>query len=140
VECNCVKRIKKSTPGRDAMEDGIAVNVDFSEMEYGRADYSVQRSGREEFHVEADDLMTIIQDVLADGEGLNEVVSAIASRINDDAWNQCDPELDGYGDYDYSDHDSTDSGSGHLEFSSTEIRNAVLRFVRERHPELAAEL
>ena len=64
----------------------------------------------------------------------------IAQKIDDDAWNQCDPNLDDYGDYDYDEHDMNDSGDSETSYSKTEIRNRVLAFVRERHPELAAEL
>jgi len=67
-------------------------------------------------------------------------VDAVAERINDDAWNQCDPNLDNYGDYDYSEHDSGGTDNSEVEFSREHIRTAVLRFVQERHPELAAEL
>lgn len=140
VEFNCVQRIKKSAAAQNTVASGISISVDFSEREYGRADYSVERYGTETFNVDVEDLLAIIQDVIADGEGINEVVTAIASRIDDDAWNQCNPDLDGYGDYDYSDHDSTDSDNAEVKYSGDEIRNAVLRFIRERHPELAAEL
>lgn len=140
VEFNCVKRIKKSAAAQNTVASGISISVDFSEQEYGRADYSVERYSTETFSVDAEDLLAIIQDVIADGESIHEVVTAIASRIDDDAWNQCNPDLDGYGDYDYSDHDSTDSDHAEIKYSRDEIRNAVLRFVREHHPELAAEL
>lgn len=140
VEFNCVKRIKKSPPTRNTEDGGIAINVDFSETEYGRANYSVERYGTDTFSVDAENLVAIIQETIADGGGVGEVVDVIAGKIDDDAWTQCNPDLDGYGDYDYSDHDSNDSDSGEVKYSRDAIRNAVLRFVRERHPELAAEL
>ena len=142
VEFNCRQCLRKPAgrPARDREADGIAINVDFSETEYGRADYSLPRSGSDEFRIGAGDLLAIIQETIADGDGLNELVDAIASQIDGDARNQCDPNMEDSGDYDYSDHEATDSDNGEIDYSREEIRNAVLRFVRERHPELAAEL
>jgi len=141
VEFNCVKRIRKASAqaqGND--EPGISIEVDFSEQEYGRAQYSVNCSGSDTFQIGAEELVTIIQDAIADGGAISAVVDAVAERINDDAWNQCDPNLDNYGDYDYSEHDSGGTDNSEVEFSREHIRTAVLRFVQERHPELAAEL
>jgi hypothetical protein len=119
---------------------GIVINVEFSETEYGRADYTVTRSGSETFRVDTETLMQLVQDAIASGGGLDEVVELVAGKIDDEAWNQCDPNLDHYGDYDYDDHESTGSDDSETGYSKDEIRNAVLAFVRERHPELAAEL
>ena len=140
VEFNCVKRIRKTTASNQPRDDGISISVDFSEQEYGRAHYQVNCSGSDTFQIGAEELVTIIQDAIADGGAISAVVDAIAERINDDAWNQCDPNLDNYGDYDYSEHDSNGTDNSEIEFSREHIRNAVLRFVQERHPELAAEL
>ncbi|MCX6896005.1 MAG: hypothetical protein NTZ16_11010 [Verrucomicrobia bacterium] len=139
VETNCEKRARAAVK-RSSGEDGISISVEFSETEYGRADYSVPRWGTEQFHVEADDLMEIVREAVESGGGIDEVVDMVAGKIDDDAWNQCEPDMDNYGDYDYSDHESNDSGDGATEYSRDHIRDAVLRFVRERHPELADEL
>lgn len=139
VEFNCTRRIRpRSGPART--NAGINVSVDFSDIEYGRADYSVSRSGRDEFHVDAGDLLAMIQEAIADSGDIDDVVEAITDRINDHAWRQCEPSMEDTGDYDYSDHDSTDSGSSEVKYSEDEIRGAVLRFVQQQHPELAAEL
>jgi hypothetical protein len=140
VEFNCVKRIRKSTASRQPDDDGISISVDFSEQEYGRAHYSVERSGSDTYHLSADDLVEIIRDRIANGGGIGEVVEAVAGKIDDDAWDECDPNLDDYGDYEYSDHDSDGADNSETKFSREHIRNAVLRFVQENHPELAAEL
>lgn len=142
IEWNCDKKAISTLgkPGRRVPAGGITISVEFSENEYGRADYSVSRFGTEEFRVGAGDLMQIIQDAIESGGGLAEVEDAIADKIDDDAWNQCDPSLDNYGDYDYNEHDSTDTGEAKTKYSRPEIRAAVLAFVQERHPELAAEL
>jgi hypothetical protein len=139
VEFNCAKRIRPRS-GSARNYDDISISVDFSEMEYGRARYSVERYGTDTFSVDAEDLLDIIRDRIANGGGIGEVVEAIAEKIDDDAWTQCNPDLDGYGDYDYEEHDSTDSSDSEVKYSNDAIRQAVLRFVQERHPELAAEL
>ena len=141
VEFNCVKRIRKASAqaqGND--EPGISIEVDFSEQEYGRANYSVERSGTDTYHVPADELVEMIRDAIADGGAISAVVDAVAKHIDDDAWDECDPNLDDYGDYEYTEHDSDGADNSEIEFSREHIRNAVLRFVQERHPELAAEL
>ncbi len=142
VETHCEKKAKPSPvrTGRHNDRDGIAINVEFSETEYGRADYSVRRSGSETFRISAEDLMEMVQTALDDGDGLDQIVEAVATKIDEDAWSDCDPSMDDYGDYDYSEHDSNDTVDSETSFTRTDIRNAVLAFVRERHPELAAEL
>lgn len=142
VERTCEKRARpsQSRAARGAADDGISISVEFSETEYGRANYSVPRSGSEAFHVSAEDLLEMVQAAVDVGGGIDEVVERVAETIEDDAWNQCDPSMDDYGDYDYSEHDANDSGDSETSYSRTEIRNRVLAFVRERHPELAAEL
>jgi len=142
VETNCDKRARPASVrrGRNNLEGGIAINVEFSETEYGRADYSVPRSGSEEFRIGSEDLMEMVQEAIEAGGGIDEVVDVVAGKIDDDAWNQCNPDLDNYGDYDYDEHEATDSGNSETSYSRNQIRNAVLAFVRERHPELAAEL
>ena len=142
VELNCEKRAKPlstQTTNR-SREGGIVINVDFSETEYGRADYSVRRHGSEEFRIGAEDLMAMVQTAIDDGDGIDEVVEAVADKVDEDAWGECDPSMDDSGDYDYSEHDVSDTGDSATEFNKTEIRTAVLAYVRERHPELAAEL
>ena len=141
VECNCVKRIRKAAaPAQDHDEPGISIEVDFSEQEYGRAHYSVERYGTDTYHLSGDDLIEMIRDAIADGGAISAVVDAVAARIDDDAWDHVDPNLDDYGDYEYNEHDSDGADNSETKFSREHIRNAVLRFVQENHPELAAEL
>jgi hypothetical protein len=140
VEFNCVKRIKKTAASQQPDNDGISISVGFSEQEYGRAHYSVERYCTDTYQLSGDDLVEIIRDTIADGGAISAVVDAVAARIDDDAWDHVDPNLDDYGDYEYSDHDSDGADNSEIKFSREHIRNAVLRFVQENHPELAAEL
>jgi hypothetical protein len=142
TETTCQKKTRplpnRSTRG--AAQDGISIDVDFSETEYGRADYSVPRSGSDEFHLGAEELLEIVQDAIDAEEGMDEIVDLIAERIMDDAWNRCNPSLDDYGEYDYDNHEANDSDNGQTACSKDQIRNRVLAFVSARHPALAAEL
>jgi len=146
VEFNCEKRARPfaspnaSPNGRAVPSDGISIAVEFSDTEYGRANYSVPRSGTESFHIDADDLLEMVRETIEDGGGIDRIVEVVVEKVEEDAWGQCDPELEDCGDYDYSEHDVNDSGDGSLDFSKDAIKTAVLAFVRERHPELAAEL
>lgn len=141
VELNCKKRIRTiQNRSRNEAQDGIAINVEFSEREYGRADYSVSRSGSEPFHIGADELLQMVQEAIEEGEGMDGVIERITNEIEEDAWNECDPSMDDYDDYEYNEHEATDSGEGSIDYSKDQIRQAVLAFVRSRHPELAAEL
>jgi hypothetical protein len=142
AESHCQKKSRPPVHGsvHPNEEEGIRIPVDFSETEYGRADYSVPRSGTDEFHLSAEELLEIIQDVIDADEGMNEIVDVIAEKIVDDAWNRCDPSLDDYGDYEYENHESNDSGNCETTCSRDQIRHRVLEFVRAHHPELAAEL
>ena len=142
VEVNCEKRARPpaSEQARHSREGGIVINVSFSDTEYGRADYSVQRHGREQFQIGAEDLMEMVRDAIAAGDGLDAVVEIVAGKIENDAWEECEPSMDDSGDYDYSNHDVSDTADDETRFERAEIRTAVLAFVRDRHTELAAEL
>jgi hypothetical protein len=140
VETNCDRNSLPAHSRPMAAADGISINVEFSEIEYGRASYSVSRAGRDSFQVEADELLEIIQRAIEAGEALEHVVEVISDKVEEDAWNQCEPDLDDYGDYDYTDHDSNDSDESKTTCSKTEIRDAVLAFLRARHPELVPQL
>jgi hypothetical protein len=136
VEARCERRKHSARTGGP----GISMRVEFSETEHGRADYSVRRHGTDQFEIGADDLIEIIEGAIDAGEGIEEIVNAISQRVDDDAWNQCEPSLDEYGDYDYTDHESRDFTDSEVEISRSQTRDAILAFVRARHPELAAEL
>jgi hypothetical protein len=140
IQTHCQKRTRLSSGGRDNFEDGIAITVDFSETEYGRASYSVPSSGSADFLVRAEELVEIVQAAIEGGEDLDQVVETIAGKIDEDAWSQCEPSMEPNGEYDYSEHDSTDSGSSDTSYNKAEIRQTVIAFLRERHPALAAQL
>ena len=140
VETTCDKKIRPPNAPRSQAGDGFAIKVDFSETEHGRAHYSVGRSGSDEFALDADELVEMVQKAIDAGGGLERVVEDIATLIDDEAWNRCDPSLDDYGDYEYDEHESNDSGNADVEFSRTQVRDRLLGFLRERHPGLLEEL
>ena len=140
VEFNCTKRIRPKPQSNAPADDGIGILVHFSETEYGRANYSVDRSGEDTFQIGAEELLAMVQEAIDAGGGLTEVVDQITTRIDDDAWNECDPNMDSYGDYEYDDHDSNNSGNGETTYSRDQIKNRVLAFLQNHHPELAQQL
>ena len=142
IERNCTQRVRPM-PNQNrqrSADGGISISVEFSETENGRADYSVSRSGNDEFRIGADDLIEIVQEVIEAGGSMDEVVDTIAGKIDDDAWNECDPEMDSYGDYNYSEHESSDSSDSETNYSRNDIRSAVRTYLQEQRPELMAEL
>ncbi len=142
IERNCTQRVRPmpNQNRRRSADGGISISVEFSETENGRADYSVSRSGNDEFRIGAEDLIEIVQEVIEAGGSMDEVVDMIAGKIDDDAWNECDPEMDSYGDYNYSEHESSDSSDSETNYSRNDIRSAVRTFLQEQRPELMAEL
>ena len=140
VETTCDKKLRSPNATRTSGQDVIRIPVEFSETEYGRARYSVARSGTDEFALDADELLEMVQTAIADEAGLDGVIDKIAEKIDADAWNRCDPSLDNYGEYDYDEHDSNDSGNSDTEFSREQARDRVRAFLRDRHPDLLEEL
>jgi hypothetical protein len=139
VEATCEKRLRSLSSNRPSA-DGIAIKVEFSDIENGRACYSVPRSGSDEFALDEDELISLVRDAIEDGKGLDAVVEIISNLIDDEAWNRCDPDLDDYEDYDYSDHDTTGSSDSKIEFSTAQIRDRLHSFLTQRHPQLLEEL
>jgi hypothetical protein len=140
TESTCEKRARRNGSTERGRHGGISIDVEFSETEYGRANYSVPRAGSAEFELGAEELLEIVRTAFDDGEGLDKIVERVAAKIDADAWEQCEPSMEDYGDYDYDNHDSADSGNSETNYSREQIRTRLLAFVRERHPELAAEL
>lgn len=136
VETACDRRTL--APRKD--EVGLSIRVEFSDTEYGKADYSVRRNGVASFEIRAAELIEITERAITEDEGIDGIVEAIALRIDEDAWSQCDPDMDCSDDYDYSEHQSCDHGDGALDYSTRQIRDSVLAFLRTRQPELAAEV
>lgn len=136
VERTCETRPLSARAG----EVAVSVRIEFSDIQYGKADYSVRRYGADNFEIKAAELTEITERIVARGEGIDGIVQAIAMRIDDDAWSHCDPEMDCSDDYDYSEHESCDHGDSALDYSTRQIKDSVLAFLRARYPELAAEL
>ena len=142
VETTC-----KPRPGSDHQtkadglaETGFAVKVEFSDTEYGRANYSVGRSAAEEFKLDVDEVLGIVQEVIDNGHKLDRVVDKLAELIDSEAWDRCDPSLDDSGDYEYENHDANDTDNSAVEFSKIQVRERLVIFLRTRHPDLLEEL
>jgi hypothetical protein len=139
VETNCEKKLHRPVPTASSGE-GIDIMVEFTETECGRASYSVPRSGSEEYRLGEEPLLAMVLEAIDSEEHLDAVVENIAEKIRDEAWDQCDPSLDDYGDYQYEEHDSDDTGNSHLEFSKAQIRERLTAFLRQRYPDLLEDL
>jgi len=140
VETTCDKKLRPPDATHSLAGDGFAIKVEFSDREYGRARYSVGRSATEDFTLDADELLEMVQTAIDDGLGIETVIDKIAELIDEVAWDRCDPSLDTCGEYDYDDHDSTDSDNSAVEFSRTQVRDRLLVFLRTRHPQLLEAL
>ena len=140
VEMTCTKKIRPPNTPRSQAGDGFAIKLEFSETEYGRAHYSVGRSGSDDFTLDADEVLALVHAAIDDATGVEAVVDKIAELIDTEAWERCEPNLDDYGDYEYDEHESNDSGNGSVDYSRTQVRERLLGFLRERHPGLLEEL
>jgi len=140
VETTCIPRAIGGAKAGGPASPGFAVSVEFSDTEYGRANYSVARSATEEFKLDTEELLRIVREVIDDGEQLDQVVDKLAELIDDVAWDRCEPSLDDTGDYEYDNHDSSDTDNSAVEFSRTQVRERLVIFLRTRHPDLLEEL
>ena len=140
VETTCDKKLRPTHSSHPPSREAFTLTVEFSETEHGRAHYSVDRSGSDEFALEEDEVLEMVRKTIDDGDGLEEVINKISDKVDEDAWNRCDPSLDNYGDYDYEDHDSGDSNNLAIECNKTQIRDRLRVFLRERYSELLEEL
>jgi hypothetical protein len=86
------------------------------------------------------DLRAMVQRAIQAGKSLDEVSEHIAEQIHDYAWLQCNPQFEDYGPFNYNAHESTDSGNTKLNFSMTEIKDQLLIYLREHHPEFLGNL
>lgn len=142
VETTCEPRAGgvHPSPAAGLTESGIVIKVEFGETEHGRAHYSVNRSGTDEFVVDAEELLICVRAAIGEGRGLDGVVDRLARLIDEDAWQRCDPSLEDYGEYDYDDHEAGDPENATIEFSRAQIRDRLLTFLQARHPNLLEEL
>jgi hypothetical protein len=140
IEMHCDR---KSCPARrpgSGDGDGIAVRVAFSDTEYGRANYSVGRGANEELRLTEDELVQLAESTINDGAGLEQLVDSLAQIIDEEAWDRCDPVLEDDGDYNYDSHESDDTGNNRIEFSRGQLLEELVRFLRDRHPQLLEAL
>jgi hypothetical protein len=140
IEFNCVKRIKPTFASHSHQTDGISIDVEFAETEYGRCNYSVNCSTNEPFELTEAELLEIVQDTIDDGGGLNSVVESVAEKIEDEAWERCEPSMSDYGDYDYDNHDSQGSEDSSVNFERNQIRRQLESFLQQHHPGLLTQL
>ncbi len=59
----------------------------------------------------------MLESAIDSGGGMDAVVEAVAERIEEDGWNQCEPDTEACGDYDYSEHDVSNTDDSDIEYS-----------------------
>jgi len=140
VELTCEKKLRPPNVAPTSGVDAFAVKVEFSDTEYGRANYSVGRSAEDEFVLAEDEVLDLVQAAIDHGNRLDKVVEQLAELIDAEAWDRCDPSLDDTGDYEYENHDLSDTDNSTVEFSKPQVRERLILFLRTRHPDLLEEL
>lgn len=142
VELTCDPRAGGGHPAKVSglADTAFAIKVEFSDTEYGRANYSVGRSAEDEFVLAEDEVLDLVQAAIDCGNRLDKVVEQLAELIDSEAWERCDPSLDDTGDYEYENHDLSDTDNSTVEFSKPQVRERLILFLRTRHPELLEEL
>ena len=138
VETTCDKPSRP--PKRGSAREAITITVEFSETERGRAIYSVPRSGSDEFAIDENELIEMVQEAIDDGKGLDGVIDKVVTLIDDEAWERCEPNMDDYGEYDYDDHECNDTTNSDTEYSQSQIRERLLVFLQSNYPGLLEEL
>jgi hypothetical protein len=139
VETTCDKRVPLPQM-RSQWGQGVVVDVQFSDTEYGRAKYSVPRSGSDEFRLDADELLDLAQAAADSGAGLDGLIEKAAALIDEEGWERCEPGLEATGDFEYEEHDETDSENATIEFSRSQLRDRLLVFLRNGHADLLEAL
>jgi len=142
VEITCEPRPAGIHPSKvvGTADTAFAVKVEFSDTEYGRANYSVGRSAEAEFQLETDEVLQTVQAAIDEGHTLDKVVEQLAELIDSEAWDRCDPSLDDSGDYEYENHDLSDTDNSSVGFSKPQVRERLVIFLRNHHPDLLEEL
>ncbi len=135
VETHCEKRLHPLVP-RAVTEPAFALALDFSETEYGRAHYSVARSGSAEFEVGTAELLALVETALAEQGGVEHVVTALAALIDDEAWTRCEPNLDDHGEYRYDDHDMNGAENAAVDYAPSQVRQRLTTYLQQQQPEL----
>ncbi len=139
VETTCEKRSAPRPREQSGQNMAIRLEIEFSETEYGRADYSVERAGCEDFDITQAELLEIVQEAIQEEGGMEQVMKSLIDKIDNEAWD-CSPDMDDNGEYSYSEHESSESGNRRIDYSKALLKERVLAYLRDNHHELAAQL
>lgn len=109
----------------------LTVDIEASETEYGTASYSVRRSGSTSKSWTSGELQDLLQEAIEDDMDFDGLMERLEERSLESAQDG-GMDMDDYGNYEYSDHDSTSSDD--YEDSITNgrsVRQALETWVRE---------
>jgi hypothetical protein len=140
VETSCVKKGRRPAEPAVGSTEGISIPVQFSDREYGRANYTVNRYSDEEYRLTEEELLEIAEEVLEAGSSLDALVDRVFAQVKETAWDRCDPCLGDDGEYEYDEHDSTDTGHPAVSVGKAQLRELVMRFLQNQHPEIMEQL
>jgi len=129
--------ISVAKPSSMIKSQGVAFEqkVCVSETEFGRCNYSVGRYGEQFYELETDFIDGLLELLSAGEINWNGMINECCTKLKDLA---CDdsPELD-YGDYDYDDHESTDSDNFEVDISRASLKTNLIAFIRTQRPDFA---
>ena len=140
VETSCEKKGRRPADPAIASNEGISIPVQFSDREYGRANYTVNRYSDEEYRLTEEELLEVVEEVRDGGGSFDALVDRVVGRVKETAWDRCDPCMDDDGEYDYDEHDSTDTGHPSVTVGKPQLRELLTRFLQNQHPEIMEEL
>lgn len=109
-------------------QNGVRVQVDYSEMEYGSCDYSVRNTGSGELLITDDQIL----DALDTADDMDELISELDSRITESA---SEGIRLSEGDYDYSDHESSETLDREADYNRGTLGRLLLDRLRLISPE-----
>lgn len=137
VIANCKPKVASATPPAHSPSPSPArlhreyvdfEDVHYSEVNVGTATVRVESHGYG-FKMDTDTLTDLIDERMADGGGLDDLVDDVISNIREDAWdNPPDMEQD---DHDYEGVSWDDTEDSDVEIPSSHVRRVVERWIAE---------
>lgn len=143
VETNCAPML----PARGSIhiaagrvrnrEAAFEIEVTESATETGRCRYSRNLSGIGDVPLRVDDVLEIVDEAIADENGMERVLNELSDRINEMASDYADMSGD---DYEYEDYEALDSDDHETEFDRRQLTSRLREWLADNHPEKLQEL
>jgi hypothetical protein len=141
VETNCQPanppKPSGSTRGGRNRNTAFEIEVQESEREYGRCDYSCDRSGSGNVPLSVDGFMEAVEEAIANGEGITLLQEKIEQQLKDDAPDYISMDCDNY---EYEQYESGDSDHYELTWTSATLERKIRDWLANNHPDKLEEL